>query len=107
MSIKLISFIGDMGDRDSITQNGVVFHKDEKVEVDSDQVDLSPWFAGNSSFLIEDAPSDSDDEATERAALMTKLDDLEINYRKNSSIATLRKVVADLENDASGETTEA
>lgn len=65
MSKKIVTFIEDVEGRDSITHGGVVFVPHQPVALDSDEVELFPWFEGNSSFTVEDAK----DETTENQNL--------------------------------------
>lgn len=66
-----VKFIENIEGRDSITHGGVSFPIGEAVTIDSEKVEMSPWFEGNSSFTIEDIADETtedkpvDDDATE------------------------------------------
>lgn len=64
-----VKFIENIEGRDSITHGGVSFPIGEAVTIDSEKVELSPWFVGNPFFEIEEIDNETtetvNDDATE------------------------------------------
>lgn len=54
MSKYQVTFIDKVEGRDTITHGGVSFPIGEAVTIDSDDVEMSPWFIGNRSFNVEE-----------------------------------------------------
>lgn len=59
---KKVTFVEQIEGRDTITHNGVTFSPNQAVVLDPSVTEMSPWFIGNRSFIVEDY-----DEATETA----------------------------------------
>ncbi len=91
--LKKIKCIADF--ESELTHGGVTFHKGRFATVDTDTVSIYPWFDGNPMFVIEDVEAETDDDDAERERLMAILDEAGTKYRKNSSVATLAKLVDD------------
>lgn len=91
-----ITFNETVEDRDNVTHGGVTFHKNEATEVDSNEVELSPWFLGNPSFAVEAIEDEADDHfatddsdtASETAAVEDKEVAKLVTKRTRKKVAT-------------------
>lgn len=59
MSKYQVTFIDKVEGRDTITHGGVSFPIGEAVTIDSDDVEMSPWFIGNRSFNVEEVSGET------------------------------------------------
>lgn len=60
-----VKFIESVEGRDTISHGGVSFPVGKAVTIDSEKVEMAPWFIGNRSFHVEemtDEPTISNDE---------------------------------------------
>lgn len=59
MSKYLVTFIEEIEGRDTVTHGGVSFAPGKSVELDSNEVEISPWFEGNRSFTVEEIKNEA------------------------------------------------
>ena len=59
MSKYQVTFIDTVEGRDTITHGGVSFPMGKAVTIDSDDVEMSPWFIGNRSFKVEEVSGET------------------------------------------------
>lgn len=64
-----VKFIEQIEDRDTVLHGGVFFPTSgEPVVIDSDKVEMSPWFFGNPSFEIEETNNETTETVNDDAA---------------------------------------